>query len=430
MAVDQSHGALAPESQLTSARVPLDQAGDAFVNPDASGRTPIVVLTQRQNRISNVPLLIGIVILVGGIVWAVLSGNPLLGGAAVPLSLIFFVLAIFRSFLVRIPEGAHGLLQSRGKYLRTIESGTHVLPPWIVVSHVVTRRIIPFDVPVQEAPTQDNVRTSVQTLVTFTISDPYHFVYSISASDFDQVFQAACQNTMRAMVRQISSDEVNNLPRQDTTELRETLSTASEPYGVKIVKVNIVYARPPEDFMRSQEARQLALLQQLEQTEQQALTKRRQTDAETLARQAVIAQVERERDALQLQIQQGENRKRVVELEAEAEEFRLAKLQERLHKYPEATQWEWAGEQLGVARGLASNTHAFVQVGSGGSNDIARAFLLRGVAQDMGFPAAEENHIESDSEKPADEGTPTQISAGNPARKPRGASRSNTRQDQ
>ena len=382
MAVDQSSGAFAPEyTQLTSVRVPLDQAADAFVSPDASGRTPIVVLTSRQNRIGNVPMLMGVVILVGGILWGLLAGNALLISAAVVLGPIFFVLAIFRSFLVRIPEGANGLLQKQGKYLSTIESGTRVLPPWIVVSHLVTRRIIPFDVPVQEAPTQDNVRANVQALVTFTISDPYHFVYSVSASDFDQVFQAACQNAMRAMVRQISSDEVNNLPRQDTSELRETLSTASEPYGVKIVKVNIVYARPPEDFVRSQEARQLAMLQQVEQMEQQALTQRKQTDAETLGRQAVIARVEREHEELQLQIQQAEASRRVVELEAEAEELRLAKLQDRLRMYPQAAEWEWQGEQLEVARGLASNTHAVVQLGSGGANDIARAFLLRDVMQ-------------------------------------------------
>jgi regulator of protease activity HflC (stomatin/prohibitin superfamily) len=397
MAVDQtSVSSIADYTQLTSARVPLEQASDAFASQDASGRTPIVVLTQRQNRISNVPLLIGLVILIGGILWAVLSGNALLGGAAVPLSLLFFVLAIFRSFLVRIPEGAYGLLQQRGKYLRTIESGTSILPPWIVVSHVVTRRIIPFEVPVNEAPTYDNVRAMVQALVTFTISDPYRFVYHVSASDFDQVFQAACQHTMRAMVRQISSDEVNNLTRQDTSELREALNHASEAYGVQVMQVNIIYARPPEDFVRSQEARQLALVQQSEQAEQQALAQQRQADKETLERQSVIARVEREREELQLQIQQAEIRKQVVDLEAKAEELRLAKLQERLHNYPQATQWEWAGEQLGVARGLASNTHAVVQVGE--TSDIARAFLLRGILQDPSVQA----------ETPTEDGIPTE----------------------
>jgi regulator of protease activity HflC (stomatin/prohibitin superfamily) len=388
MAIDQSSGAPAPDFiQLTSARVPLDQAGDALVSQDASGRTPIVVLTQRQNRIENLPLLLGVVILVGGIVWAVLSGNPLLGGAAVPLSLIFFVLAIFRSFLVRIPEGAYGLLQQRGKYLRTIESGTKILPPWIVISHLVTRRIIPFEVPINEAPTQDNVRSTAQALVTFSISDPYRFVYHISASDFDQVFQAACQNTLRAMVRQINSDEVNSLTRQDTSSLRETLSRASEPYGVNIEQVNIVYAHPPADFVRSQEARQLALLQQEEQAEQQALALRKQTDEEALSRQAVLARIEREKEELQLQIQQAEIRKQVVELEAQAEDLRLARLQERLEKYREAAEWDWAGEQLDVARGLASNTHAVVQMGSGGAIDIAQAFLLRGMSQDLSMQA-------------------------------------------
>src|SRR5437764_14216859 len=387
MAIDQSSGASTLEYiQLTSARVPLEQAGDALVSQDASGRTPIVVLTQRQNRINNVLLLIGIIILVGGIVWAVLSGNPLLGGAAVPLFLIFVVLAIFRSFLVRIPEGAYGLLQQRGKYLRTIESGTQILPPWIVVSHLVTRRIIPFDVPVQEAPTQNNVRSTVQALVTFTTSDAYRFVNSISASDFDQVFQAACQNTLRAMVRQISSDEVNNLTRRDTSELRDALSNASEPYGVKMVKVNIIYAHPPVDFVRSQEARQLAMLQQAEQAEQQALLQRKQTDGETLARQAVIARVGRERDELQVQVQKAEIRRRVVELEAQAEELRISKLQERLNSYPRAAEWEWQGEQLEVVRGLASNTHAVVQMG-GGSTDLAQAFSLRDSWQDQSVQA-------------------------------------------
>jgi len=387
MAVDQSSGAMTPDyTQLTSVRVPLDQAADAFVSPDASGRTPIVVLTRRQNRISNVSLLIAVLILAGGILWSVLAGNFLLISAAIPLSLVFFVLAIFRSFLVRIPEGAYGLLQQRGKYLRTIESGTQILPPWIVVSHLVTRRIIPFDVPVQEAPTQNNVRSTVQALVTFTISDAYRFVYSISASDFDQVFQAACQNTLRAMVRQISSDEVNNLTRRDTSELRDALSNASEPYGVKMVKVNIIYAHPPVDFVRSQEARQLAMLQQAEQAEQQALLQRKQTDGETLARQAVIARVGRERDELQVQVQKAEIRRRVVELEAQAEELRISKLQERLNSYPRAAEWEWQGEQLEVVRGLASNTHAVVQMG-GGSTDLAQAFSLRDSWQDQSVQA-------------------------------------------
>src|SRR4051812_49550624 len=50
---DYSDAPVPTASQLTQVRVPLDQAGDALATPSANGRTPIVVLTVRSNRIVN-----------------------------------------------------------------------------------------------------------------------------------------------------------------------------------------------------------------------------------------------------------------------------------------------------------------------------------------------------------------------------------------
>ncbi|GAB4425035.1 MAG: hypothetical protein Kow0031_04360 [Anaerolineae bacterium] len=367
-------------TQLTQARVPLDDAAEAFAVRDETGRIPIVVIPQRLNRIRNELVLLGGAFIIG----AILVGMFLLNGLALS-SLLFvvgvllLVLGFYRSFMVRIPEGVNGLLARGGRYTRTIGSGTHVIPPWIAVSHLVTRREIPFDVPVQESITKDNVRANVDTLVTFAISDPYKFVYSISADDFDQVFQAACQDGLRKIVRGVSSDEVPDLARHDLTELKNILSEAVEPYGIAINKVTITYAQPPLEFLQSQEARKLATLQQAEQAEKQALAQRRQADSDTLARQRVIAEVEREREVLQVEIQKAEARRRVEELEAEAEELRLAKLEERLAKYPNAAAWETATLRLEVARALAGNTRAVLQLGN--ASDIARAFIVRDTIQ-------------------------------------------------
>jgi len=57
-----------------------------------------------------------------------------------------------------------------------------------------------------------------------------------------------------------------------------------------------------------------------------------------------------------------------------------------LNSYPRAAEWEWQGEQLEVVRGLASNTHAVVQMG-GGSTDLAQAFSLRDSWQDQSVQA-------------------------------------------
>ena len=127
-----------------------------------------------------------------------------------------------------------------------------------MVTHLVTRREIPFDVPVVEAPTKDNVRASVDTLVTFNIVDPFKFVFSISADDFDQVFQAACQDGLRHLVRTIGAEQVADLAKQDLSRFHEELGAEMESYGVQISKITVTFAQPSADVMLSLEARQLA----------------------------------------------------------------------------------------------------------------------------------------------------------------------------
>jgi regulator of protease activity HflC (stomatin/prohibitin superfamily) len=393
--INETEQSAAGYTQLTQVRVPLDQADEAFSLRDASGHIPIVVVPQRLNRVRNEMVIGGILVLFGGILLTFLQANALYLSLAVPLALIFIALGLYRSFIVRIPEGANGLLTRGGRYIKTLGSGTSFLPPWIAVSHLVTRREIPFDVPVTEAPTQDNVRARVDTLITFTITDPYKFVYSISANDFDQVFQAACQDALRTKVRQITSDKVIDLVRSDLADLQQALNADAETYGVMISKVTITFAQPPAEFMTSLEARQLASVQQAEQAEQQALALRRQIDTEALLRQEVVARVEREREQLKLLAQKAEARRKVVELEAEAESLRLARLEERLKAFPLAAQYEWESAQLAVAQSLAGNTHAVVQVGNVG--DITRALVLGDLMRFTVPPAAAtENGSESE----------------------------------
>lgn len=361
-------------SQLYQIRVPLDEATNAFNTRDVAGRFPIVVISERPNRINNELVWVGLGIIAAAILASILLNTWTWTNIGTPAGILFIVLGLYRSFILRVPEGANALLARGGRYVRTISSGTHILPPWILVTHLVTRRQIPFDAPVLEMPTADDVRADVDMLVTFTITDPYRFVYSISADDFDQVFLATCQDALRAMLRQIASDEVFDLNINQAKELAGAINADMESYGVTINKVNITYAGAPKEFMQSKEAQRLAILQRLEQQEKQTLALQRQADEDELARQREIARVTRERETLQLQVQAAEMRKRIVELEAQAEELRLDKLEERLKKYPVAAQWDVESAQMDIARSLAGNTRAVVQVGKGG--EIAQAFML------------------------------------------------------
>jgi len=362
-------------TQLTQVRVPLEEAGEAFATRDASGRIPIVLIPKQLNRVRNEPVIAGVAVFLGGILIHLLFDQPIMIPIGMALAILLIIVGVYRSFIVRVPEGANALLAKGGRYTKTIGSGTHIIRPLIVVTHLVTRREIPFDVPVVAAVTKDNVRAAVDTLVTFNIADPFKFVFSISADDFDQVFQAACQDGLRHLVRGVNAEQVADIAKQDLSGFREELAEGMESYGVQISKITVTFAQPSAEVMASLEARQLASVQQSEQAEKQVLALRRQKDAEDLAHQEVLARVEREKEMLQLKIEEAKLQRQLVELEAETQEFKLAKLEQRLKDYPHAANWIWEGEKLEVSRALAGNTRAVLQVGQ--ANEILSAFTVR-----------------------------------------------------
>lgn len=361
-------------SQLTQIRVPLERAAEAFATRDENGRIPIVVIAERGVRVPTGLLFLAGVLLLAGLFGQSLFGIATLSWLGIGATVAILALVAYTAVRVRIPEGMNAMLARAGKYVGTIGSGLHLVPPWVAVTHLITRREIPFTVPVQDAPTQDNVRALVQMLITFTITEPNRFVFNISADDFDLVLFASCQNEMRRMIRGIASDQINDLPRLDLSVLRQTLSEQVSAYGITIMNIRIVYAQPPADFMQSQEARQLAAYQELEQEEVQALAVRRQSDLEALALQRALANEMRERDVIAARMKKEEARKELATLEARVAEHRLQLLEERLKQYPVAANWERMLKQLAVMRTLAGNSRTIVQLGN--SDGLLRAVLM------------------------------------------------------
>jgi regulator of protease activity HflC (stomatin/prohibitin superfamily) len=179
-------------------------------------------------------------------------------------------------------------------------------------------------------------------------------------------------------VRRTTSGQVSDLLGKDSRELQAAIQAGVEGYGVRVARVTITSARPPEEFMRAEELRQLAVLQQAEHSAMHALAQQRQADAEVLELQRVVAEVARAREAQQAELQQAEIKVRVAELAAEADQLRLARLEELLQRYPHAANWEWADTQLNVARALAGNSRVVLQLGEAG--DLARLLTLRNIA--------------------------------------------------
>jgi regulator of protease activity HflC (stomatin/prohibitin superfamily) len=328
--------------QLTQVRVPISDAADAFSIPDAEGRFPIVVLTGERSRIRNEFVAAGVIVIIISFFFEL---NLALRGGLAGVGVLLLFLGVFQSFRVMVPEGSQALTLRRGRFDKAIPAGMHFLPPWVGVTHVVTKREIPFLAPGRQVPTADGVRVDIDLLLTFVIEAADRFVFSISAPDFDMVCTAASQDALRQLVRGIVSSEMLDLAGKESDELRAAIGDGLDAYGVSVQKVVIMAVRPPGDYMASLEARRLAEVQLAEQAERHKLKQRRLADRIDLERQAV------------------EERKRLIELEAANETLRLEQLQARLAAYPEAARWDVESQRLDVARALAGNERALLSVG-------------------------------------------------------------------
>jgi regulator of protease activity HflC (stomatin/prohibitin superfamily) len=356
-------GAPGLQVQLTQARVDLEDAAEALATPDQFGRLPIVVLPRHALRVRNELVIAGLVVLVIGFL---LDLTLAARGGVLGIGAVLIILGVFQSFRVPVPEGSQAVLLRGGRFQRTLGPGNHWVPPIVIVSHIVTTRETPFDAPAVSIPTRDDVRTNVDILMTFTISAPEKFVFTISAPDFDQICQATCQENVRLLVRDKNSDEVLDMGNAETERLRAAIGETLGAYGVEVVRVVLTHVTPPMEFIASREARRLATIQRAEEQEHHALALLRQSDREELERARITAQRE------------------AIELEAANEVTRLERLESRIHDYPNAMHWDTETKRLDVARSLAANTRAMVQVGPQG--DVAASLLMHTLPEDGGPP--------------------------------------------
>ena len=350
---------VAPSPQLTQVRAPLDDAANAFATPNSAGHFPVVMLPDRARR-TRIDFIIGGVIAIVAAVFIDLS--LLLRVAMVVGGVAAIIGGVFRAFIVPVPMGTQALLLRGGKFYKTVGPGTHFALPWLPVSHIVAMREIPFGAPGLAIPTSDDVRTNIDMVMTFTIESPEQFVFSITAPDFDEVCQATCQQSLRLLIREKTAGEVIGMTTAETDKLCTAIGDVLATYGVKVKRVVITHISLPVDLVASREAQALAGIQRAEEKEVHALEMLRQADLDERTRRRIGAQRE------------------AIELEAANEVVRLERLEARLRDFPAALAWDVQGQRLDVARALASNTRAMVQVGP--ADDIATAILMHTAIDD------------------------------------------------
>lgn len=172
---------------------------------------------------------------------------------AIGLAVILVILVIFALACVKVVAQSKAFVVERlGKYSGTWDTGLHFKIPFIErVAKVVSLKEQVVDFEPQAVITKDNVTMKIDTVVFFQITDPKLYCYGVEAP------LAAIENltatTLRNIIGEMDLDET--LTSRDTinTKIRAILDEATDPWGIKVNRVELKNILPPKEIQDSME---------------------------------------------------------------------------------------------------------------------------------------------------------------------------------
>ena len=164
---------------------------------------------------------------------------------------IMVAIAIF-SYIRIVPQSEAYVVERLGAYHKTLSVGLHFLTPILdrVVSRVPLREQV-ADFPPQPVITRDNVTMQIDTVIYYYISDPKLYTYGVNNPV--SAIEKMCATTLRNIIGELELDET--LTSRDTinTRVREIIDDATDPWGIKIIRVELKNIIPPRDIQEAME---------------------------------------------------------------------------------------------------------------------------------------------------------------------------------
>ncbi|MGV9871208.1 SPFH domain-containing protein [Streptomyces cellulosae] len=281
-------------SVISEAVAPWSDIARLLRGGDAGTLLPVIIPKHRRRMWWMLPLWLGVYALLSGVMLSLKeSGSDGLGGMAAgalaTLSYTFGVLLLvigglwwWRSSIVEIEQGTHGVLTRYGAVVRTLDAGRHYLwHPWSRVDFVVdTATEIPYSAPVMACPTQENVPLrSIEFFLKFRITDAVLFVRTIGAGNFDLVLSSAVQDAIRQRARKVRTERAYDLRGSDVADMQDLLNRQLDRYGVRITGCNIPDVQLPAQYQQHLATREQVAKERTAYEQEWGLIRKRRIDS-------------------------------------------------------------------------------------------------------------------------------------------------------
>ena len=169
------------------------------------------------------------------------------------IALIIGLILLIVAYCVRIiPQSNAYVIERLGAYSHTLDRGLHVIIPFIdrVASKVsLKERVQDFEP--QPVITADNVTMQIDTVVYFQITDPVLYVYGIHNPV--SAIENLTATTLRNIIGDLELDQTLTSRDLINTQMRLILDEATDPWGIRVQRVEVKNIIPPRDIQEAME---------------------------------------------------------------------------------------------------------------------------------------------------------------------------------
>ncbi len=173
-----------------------------------------------------------------------------------PIIIVIAFLAIAIVVLIScikiVPQGSSYVVERLGKYQTTWSTGMHFKIPFIdVISKKLTLMEQVADFPPQPVITRDNVRMQIDTVVFFQITDCKLYAYGITNPIL--AIENLTSTTLRNIIGELDLDQTLTSRDIINTKMRSILDEATDPWGIKVNRVELKNIIPPKEIQEAME---------------------------------------------------------------------------------------------------------------------------------------------------------------------------------
>lgn len=174
------------------------------------------------------------------------------GGIIAIVAVIAFLLILFASSFRLVTQTKKYVIERLGGYHTTLGVGVHFIVPIIDrVANVVSLKEQVKDFAPQPVITKDNVTMQIDTVVFFSITDPKAFTYGTERPML--AIEKISATTLRNIIGDLDLDQTLTSRDLINTNMRKILDDATDPWGIKVNRVEVKNILPPKDIRDSME---------------------------------------------------------------------------------------------------------------------------------------------------------------------------------